>query len=73
MATDAPDNSQQPPEAPSRPVDGPTQLAASAEAKLASPKDTSLREFLNKVDDCAPIVRSFRIFSSYSLSPYLFC
>lgn len=73
MASDAPDNSQQPPEAPNGPVDGPTQLPAGAEAKLASPKDTSLREFLNKVDDCAPIVRSFLTFSRNTFTPCLFC
>ncbi len=56
MASDAPDNSQQPPAGPSGHVHGPTQLPAGGETKLASPKDTSLREFLNKVDDCAPIV-----------------
>lgn len=57
MSSDAPDNSQQPPAAPNGQEEGgPPQLPA-GDSKLPSRKDTSLREFLNKVDDYAPIVR----------------
>ncbi|OAA69873.1 Transcription initiation factor TFIID, 23-30kDa subunit [Cordyceps fumosorosea ARSEF 2679] len=58
MAGDAPDSSQQPAPATNGQTNGPApaQLPAGGDSRLPSRKDTSLREFLNKVDDCAPII-----------------
>lgn len=57
MASDAPDNSQQTAPAPDGPPDHPPTQLPPGDSKLPSRKDTSLREFLNKVDDYSPIVR----------------
>jgi transcription initiation factor TFIID subunit 10 len=60
MASDAPENTEQPPASQSGPVEAPADSVAPAppipESRLPSRKDTSLREFLNKIDDYAPIV-----------------
>ncbi|KAM4060812.1 transcription initiation factor TFIID 23-30kDa subunit [Hirsutella rhossiliensis] len=66
MASDAPENPEQrpptqngqsenraPADAPN-PVNPPATVAP--ESRLASRKDISLREFLHKIDDCAPII-----------------
>ncbi|KAK3185981.1 hypothetical protein K4F52_005204 [Lecanicillium sp. MT-2017a] len=54
MSSDAPENSQQPPAEPNgHPEAAVPELPAE---RLPSRKDTSLREFLNKIDDFAPIV-----------------
>jgi len=53
---------QQPPAEPAPIVDGPNPPAPTAptgaEPRLATRKDISLREFLHKIDDYAPIVRA---------------
>lgn len=57
MASEAPDNNEQPSASQNPQPDGPQLLAPPSDPKVASRKDTSLREFLNKIDDYAPIVR----------------
>ena len=67
MSSDAPDNSQQPPVAPNgEHAEAPPELQQ-GEMRLPSRKDTSLREFLNKIDDYAPIVRFLNIYSGLSI------
>lgn len=66
MASDAPEatdsqpvtqNGQlEPREIPDGPNPPPPELSVGQEPKLPTRKDTSLREFLNKIDDYAPIV-----------------
>lgn len=59
MSSDAPENSQQPPAEPNGHLEAAVpELPAE---RLPSRKDTSLREFLNKIDDFAPIVRFIAI------------
>lgn len=68
MASEAPENPEQRPptqngEGDNRaPVDVPDPAnppaTAAPESRLPARKDISLREFLHKIDDCAPIVRS---------------
>lgn len=66
MASDAPEQVEQPPAAPNgatetTPTSAPDVLATvppALEARMPTRKDTSLREFLNKMDDYAPIVRN---------------
>ena len=61
MSSEAPDKPEQP--ANSNVASGipdeaaPNAVSTSAEARLPTRKDISLREFLNKMDDYAPIVR----------------
>ena len=40
------------------PEEAPEAVAPAVEPRLPTRKDTSLREFLNKMDDYAPIVRA---------------
>ncbi|KPM43399.1 hypothetical protein AK830_g3131 [Neonectria ditissima] len=57
MASEAPEKIEQPPAAPTEPVeDAPLPMPPGLESRMPSRKDTSLREFLNKMDDCAPII-----------------
>lgn len=57
MASEAPENVEQPAASQDAPNDVPEARApAIPESRLPSRKDTSLREFLNKMDDYAPIV-----------------
>ncbi|KAH6977315.1 transcription initiation factor TFIID 23-30kDa subunit [Ilyonectria sp. MPI-CAGE-AT-0026] len=57
MASEAPEKTEQPPAEPNGPVEEvPLHMPAGLESRLPSRKDTSLREFLNKMDDCAPII-----------------
>jgi transcription initiation factor TFIID subunit 10 len=60
MATDAPENPDQPVASQSGPAEAPAEAIAPPppppESRLPSRKDTSLREFLNKIDDYAPII-----------------
>ncbi|EJP68470.1 hypothetical protein ACQRIT_001543 [Beauveria bassiana] len=55
MASDAPNNTQQSAAPTNGQFDGRPQLPP-ADLKLPQRKDVSLREFLKKVDDCAPII-----------------
>ncbi|KAK7420591.1 hypothetical protein QQZ08_010351 [Neonectria magnoliae] len=57
MASEAPEKTEQPPAAPTEPTeDAPPSMPPGFESRMPSRKDTSLREFLNKMDDCAPII-----------------
>lgn len=61
MADETPENIQQPAVAPGVPADeapgaGGAALPPNNEPRILSRKDTSLREFLNQIDDYAPIV-----------------
>ncbi|KAF7548655.1 hypothetical protein G7Z17_g6914 [Cylindrodendrum hubeiense] len=56
MTSEAPEKTEQPPAEPNGPVDPPPPMPPGLESRMPSRKDTSLREFLNKMDDCAPIV-----------------
>ncbi|KAK7414203.1 hypothetical protein QQX98_006897 [Neonectria punicea] len=57
MASEAPEKTEQPPAAPTEPTeDAPPPMPPGLESRMPSRKDTSLREFLNKMDDCAPII-----------------
>lgn len=44
-------------EIPDGPNPPPPEITHGQDPRLPTRKDTSLREFLNKIDDCAPIVR----------------
>ncbi|KAH7153284.1 transcription initiation factor TFIID 23-30kDa subunit-domain-containing protein [Dactylonectria macrodidyma] len=55
MASEAPEKPDQPLAEPNGPVQAPP-AASGADSRLPTRKDTSLREFLNKMDDCAPII-----------------
>lgn len=57
MASDAPENAEQPLGSQTQPTEQPEAIAPPAEPRVASRKDTSLREFLHRIDDYAPIVR----------------
>lgn len=58
MAGDTPEKIEQPALPPNGTTDAPELMAPPAEPmKLPTRKDTSLREFLTKIDDYAPIVR----------------
>lgn len=66
MADEAPENSQQPAAAPGLPANeapgaGGVALPPNLEPRILSRKDTSLREFLNQIDDYAPIVGNILI------------
>lgn len=56
MASDAPEKTEQSPVAQNGPADAAPPAPPVPESRLPSRKDTSLREFLNKMDDYAPIV-----------------
>lgn len=59
-AQELPGDAQQTQEAPQNPeTDVHAAIAGTAEPRLPTHKDTSLREFLSKMDDYAPIVRPF--------------
>jgi transcription initiation factor TFIID subunit 10 len=70
MASDAPENTDSKPvtqnghlesrEVTDGPNPPPPELAAGHDPRLPTQKDTSLREFVNKIDDYAPIVRLWR-------------
>jgi transcription initiation factor TFIID subunit 10 len=57
MASDAPEKPEQTPPAPEAPADE-APAPAIPDPRLPTRKDVSLREFLNKMDDYAPIVRT---------------
>jgi transcription initiation factor TFIID subunit 10 len=64
MASDAPEKTaEQTPPAPEVPSEEAPPAQTVPESRLPTRKDVSLREFLNKMDDYAPIVR----FSSCSI------
>lgn len=56
MSSEAPENPELPPGSQTAQPEVPAPLAPPTEAKLPTRKDTSLREFLSKIDDYAPIV-----------------
>lgn len=56
MAGEAPETNDQLPATQNGPVDDVEAPVPIPESRLPSRKDTSLREFLNKMDDYAPIV-----------------
>lgn len=56
MASDAPEKPEQTPPAPEVPADE-APAPAIPDPRLPTRKDVSLREFLNKMEDYAPIVR----------------
>lgn len=58
MASDAPEKTEQTPPAPEVPSDEAPSAPTIPDSRLPTRKDISLREFLNKMDDYAPIVRS---------------
>lgn len=65
MASDAPENSEQqtapqnpPGEVPDAVAPEQAQAITAPDPRLLSRKDASLREFLSKIDDYAPIVRA---------------
>jgi transcription initiation factor TFIID subunit 10 len=58
MASDAPEKTEQTPPAPEVPSDEAPPAPTIPDSRLPTRKDVSLREFLNKMDDYAPIVRS---------------
>ena len=58
MASDAPEKTtEQTPPAPEVPTEEAPPAPTVPESRLPTRKDVSLREFLNKMDDYAPIVR----------------
>lgn len=59
MASEAPENIEQPPASQERPSEAPEPVPTIPESRLPTRKDTSLREFLNKMDEYAPIVFVF--------------
>ncbi|KAF4431834.1 transcription initiation factor TFIID subunit 10 [Fusarium austroafricanum] len=56
MASDAPEKPEQTPPAQEAPVDEAPPAPAVPDPRLPTRKDVSLREFLNKMDDYAPII-----------------
>jgi transcription initiation factor TFIID subunit 10 len=59
MSSEAPTNGEQPPAAQDTQAEDAERLPlAPQEARMPSRKDVSMREFLNKIDDYAPIVSS---------------
>lgn len=63
MASDAPEKTEQSPAAQNGPADAAPPAPTVPDSRLPSRKDMSLREFLNKMDDYAPIVCSPRFAS----------
>lgn len=69
MADSSPKKASAPPPAMARASEAAEDGASMPEPKLPSRKDASLKEFLGKMDDYAPIVR-LNIPSSYPLAPF---
>ncbi|KAF7561054.1 hypothetical protein G7046_g3065 [Stylonectria norvegica] len=56
MASEAPEINEQPQVAQNVPDDAGPPIPPIPESRMPSRKDTSLREFLGKIDECAPII-----------------